>query len=150
MRRVGSVKPKRLATAKAVSRVIEAVPLDEQHAFVHCRYTYATGALAKLAMKVYLATAGRSKISFTVVSQANDGSPVYVGGERGSLERNAMRYYLAVVAFAAVPTDSSVAATEARLRTWFSLTERYRAQLHELSLGEYLDEKRRDLRAQGS
>lgn len=126
--------------------VIEAVPMDERRAFVRVRYSYGSSALTKLAMKVYLATAGRSKIGFTVTGKAQDGSPLYVGGERGALERNAMRYYLAVRAFAAIQGASSPATTEARQRTWFELTERYAAQLHELTLQEYLDEKRRDLR----
>ena len=125
---------------------IEAVPLDPQRSFVHCRYEYGTGSLAKLAMRIYLNTAGRSKIGFTVVGRTSDGQPVYVGGERGSLERNAMRYYLAVLAFAATPAGNE--AREARWRTWFSLTERYPAQLHELEWEEYLAEKRRDLQRQ--
>ena len=119
--------------------LIEAVPLDAQRSFVHCRYAYVGP--AKLAMQIYLATAGRSKIGFTVVGRGADGSPTYVGGERGSLERNAMRYYLAVVAF----VTASAEPMDARLRSWFSLTERHRAQLHELELDEYLDEKHRDL-----
>jgi len=36
---------------------------------------------------------------------------------------------------------------DARLRAWFALTERYPAQLHELSLDEYLQEKHDDLAA---
>jgi hypothetical protein len=63
-----------------------------------------------------------------------------VGGERGSLERNAMRYYLAVIAYVGPPPGQ----TEQRLRAWFQLTERYAVQLHELN--EYLDEKHRELR----
>ena len=51
-----------------------------------------------------------------------------------------MRYYLAVVAFATASPEP----LETRSRAWFALTERYRAQLHELELDEYLDEKRRD------
>jgi len=111
---------------------------------VHCRYAYGYGILAKMAMKIYLATAGRSKVGFSVVDRTADGHPVYVAGERGSLERNAMRYYLAVIAYVGAPPGQ----TEQRLRTWFQLTERYAVQLHELELNEYLDEKHRELRRQ--
>jgi hypothetical protein len=125
--------------------VIEAIALDGERSFVHCRYTYGYGTLARMAMKIYLATAGRSKVGFTVVDRTVDGHPVYVGGERGSLERNAMRYYLAVIAYVGASPGPPRQQMEQRLRAWFQLTERYAVQLHELELNEYLDEKHRDL-----
>jgi len=128
--------------------VIEAIALDGERSFVHCRYAYGYGNLAKMAMKIYLATAGRSKVGFSVVDRTADGRPVYVGGERGSLERNAMRYYLAVIAYVGAPPGPPRQQTEQRLRAWFQLTERYAVQLHELELNEYLDEKHRELRRQ--
>jgi hypothetical protein len=125
--------------------VFEAVPIDEGRAFVHLRYSYGFGMMAKIAMRVYLATAGRSKIGFTVIGQNADGRPMYVHGERGSLERNVIRYYLALLACSSVSTGSPQDQMEARLRAWFALTERYAAQLHELDLDEYLHEKHDDL-----
>jgi hypothetical protein len=125
--------------------VFEAVPIDGSRSFVHLGYTYGYGMMAKIAMEVYLATAGRSKIGFTVVGQSTDGKPLYVHGERGSLERNVIRYYLALLAHSSVNTGSPQAQMEAQLRAWFALTERYAAQLHELDLDEYLHEKHDDL-----
>lgn len=125
--------------------VIEAIALDGGRSFVHCRYAYGHGTLARMAMQIYLATAGRSKVGFSVVDRTVDGRPVYVGGERGSLERNAMRYYLAMIAYMGALPGHPQQQMEQRLRAWFQLTELYPLQLHELELQEYLDQKHREL-----
>jgi len=39
---------------------------------------------------------GSDKVGFSIVGQGADGQPTLVGGVRGMLERNTMRYYLAV------------------------------------------------------
>ena len=123
----------------------EATPLDGQRTFLHFSYGYHYGSMAKTALNLYLATAGRNKIGFSVVGKTSDGKPVYVQGERGSVERNVMRNYLALQAYTSVKTGTPVAQMDARLRAWFALTERHADQLHELSLDEYLAQKREDL-----
>ncbi len=65
----------------------------------------------------------------------------YVGGIRGIVERNAVRYYLAIQAYLESPAPEQYAQ---RLGRWFDLTERYAAQLHELDRGEYLEYKARE------
>jgi len=125
--------------------VFEASPMEGQRTFLHFGYGYSFGTLAKMAMSLYLATAGRTKIGFTVIGTGSDGKPQYVQGERGSLERNVIRNYLALQAYASVNTGTPQAQMDARLRNWFALTERYAAQLHELDLDEYLHEKHGDL-----
>jgi hypothetical protein len=129
--------------------VIEATPLGSERTFLHFGYAYTYGRLAKMAMGLYLATAGRTKIGFTVVGTSGDGQPQYVQGERGSLERNVMRNYLALKAYSGVQTGTPQAQMEARFRAWFALTERHAAQLHELDLDQYLDEKHADLLRMG-
>jgi hypothetical protein len=124
--------------------------LDSQRTFLHFGYAYTYGSLAKMAMGIYLATAGRTKIGFTAVGTGGDGKPQYVQGERGSLERNVMRNYLALKAYTSVQTGTPTAQTQARLRTWFTLTERHAAQLHELDLDQYLQEKNADLARMGA
>ncbi len=125
--------------------VFEATPLPGGRTFLHFSYSYDTGVLARLAMGAYLATAGRSKIGFTVTSTGADGQPHYVQGERGSVERNVIRNYLALLAYSSITTGTPQAQTQARQRAWFALTERHAAQLHELSLNDYLHEKQIDL-----
>jgi len=130
--------------------VFEAAPLDAQRSFLHVGYAYGYGSLAKMAYSLYLGTLGRTKIGFTVVGKGADGVPQYVQGERGSLERNVMRNYLALQAYAGVQGGASSAQTEARLRAWFDLTERHAAQLHEVDLEQYLQIKREDLQDMAS
>ncbi|HSB24966.1 MAG TPA: hypothetical protein VLE94_17835 [Burkholderiaceae bacterium] len=125
--------------------VLEAVPLGNDRSFVHLGYAYSYGFMAKLAMEAYLATAGRSKIGFTVDGKDADGKPVHIRGERAALERNVIRYYLALLAYIGANDKPPQERTEARLRSWFALTERYAAQLHELDLDAYLQEKHADL-----
>jgi hypothetical protein len=130
--------------------VFEAVPIDAGRSFVHFGYSNHTTTAARLAMRAYLATAGREKIGFTVVGQEADGSPRYLRGERASLERNVMRYYLALLAHCSVRAGLPGERMQARLRAWFALTERHAAQLHEYSLDDYLQEKQRDLARQAA
>ncbi len=66
--------------------------------FLHFSYAYDEGFLTRNALKAYLATFGRGKVGFTVLGTQPDGAPYFIGGTRGLMERNAMRYFLAVEA----------------------------------------------------
>lgn len=125
--------------------IFEIAPLEGQRTFLHFGYGYSYGTMARMALGVYLATAGRSKIGFSVVGTTKDGKPQFVQGERGSIERNVMRNYLALQAYTSVPSGGGQAPMDARLKAWFALSERYPAQLHELTLDEYLAQKHEDL-----
>ena len=129
---------------------LEAVPLDAKRSFVHMSYSYGYGVAARLAMQGYLATVGRDKIGFSVVSKDADGKPVYVDGVRGVVERNTMRYYLAIEAYLGAYGSPAPEQQEKRLRDWFTATERHALQLHEMERGEYLDMKRREVQRQQS
>ena len=76
--------------------VLEAVAVDDGATFIHFTYSYAYGFAGRLAMQTYLGTIGRGKVGFTVVSTRSDGRPLHIGGMRGMVERNTMRYYLAI------------------------------------------------------
>lgn len=117
---------------------VEALALPSARTWIHMRYAYRYGLLAKMAMKTYQAAAGRTKIGFTVVGRNADGSAQYVQGERGSLERNAMRIYLAIGASLDPHQGPAAQRMDARRRKWFAMTELFAAQLHEYSLEEYL------------
>ena len=127
--------------------VFEGLALDGGHSFVHFGYRYGYGTLAHMAFRVYQATAGRKKIGFTLLGTKSDGQPDYVQDERGGLERNAMRSYLCLLAFAQVQDGAEAQRRERRERLWFALTERYPLQLHEIDEGTYLAEKQADLLA---
>lgn len=125
--------------------VFEAVPIDAGRSFVHLGYAYGFGALAKMTMGAYLATAGRAKIGFTIEGTEPDGTPRHVRGERAALERNVMRYYLALLVELAPASGSREQQLQARLKDWFARTEKYAEQLHEYGLDEYLREKNEQL-----
>ncbi|MGM9486946.1 hypothetical protein [Ideonella sp. YS5] len=124
---------------------LQAVPLDKGHSFIHLSYSYANGLAARLATQAYLATAGRHKVGFTVVGRDGDGSPQYVKGMQGIAERNTMRYFLAIDAFLDTLGVPAPQQAEQRLKHWFSATELYPQQLHELPWQEYLAMKRREM-----
>jgi len=123
---------------------LEAVPVDDGRTFIHFTYSYAYGFAGRLAMQAYLATIGSGKVGFTVVGKHSDGQLLHIGGMRGLVERNTMRYYLAIDAFLGALSVPPQARLEASLRAWFAAIERYPRQLHELTQNEYLDMKRRE------
>lgn len=124
--------------------LLEAIPLNSGKTFVHLAYSYAYGTAAKLAMHAYLGTAGSKKVGFTVTGQRSDGQVDYIDGLRGLVERNTMRYFLAIEAYlGALPAPPS-AQLEKRMRDWYAAVERYPRQLHEIELNDYLEMKRRE------
>lgn len=127
--------------------MLEAIPLKDGETFIHLSYSYAYGFTAKLAMQAYLKTLGSDKVGFTVI-KLPDGKLGHVSGIRGALERNTMRYYLAINAYLGALSAPSQQQMEKRLRDWFASTERYPLQLHELEQSEYLDMKRKEYKRQ--
>lgn len=110
----------------------EAVPLENGKTFMHMRYAYGYGGSGKFAMQAYLATAGANKVGFTT------------NGLRGAVERNAMRYYLAIDAFLDTMDEPSPQRVDKRINHWFSGTERYPRQLREMDRAAYVALKRQD------
>lgn len=122
--------------------LLEAIPVNSKQTFLHFSYAYAYGFTGNVAIQTYLATAGRNKIGF---SPSEDGSG-YIGGVRGMVERNTMRYYLAIDSYLgtmSLPPDQQISN---RLQSWYNATERYPRQLHEISRSAYLSMKRDEIR----
>lgn len=122
----------------------EAAPLDKGRTFIHFSYDYSYGVMARAAIKTYYATIGRDKRGFSIIADDKKGDPVYVGGVRGSLERNAVRYYLAIQSYMDTLKTPPDQRFENRNNRWYDLTARYPRQLYELDKGEYLASKRRE------
>ena len=126
----------------------EAVPLEGGRTFLHMGYALSYGATSDFAMGLYLGTIARDKVGFTRVREAKGGEEGFVAGQRGVVERNTMRYYLAIDAY----LDSLKAAPEQqlerRLQAWFDATERYPRQLHEVDRDAYLRMKRAEVQRQ--
>ena len=125
---------------------LEAAPLDATHSFLALSYSYGYGIAARIALKGYLATVGAGKVGFTILGRQAGGGPEYVGGLRGIVERNVMRYYLAIEAHLGALSAPPQARAEKSMRDWFASTERYPLQLHELSRSDYLEMKRAEYR----
>lgn len=127
---------------------VEATPLNDGHTFLHFTYAYSFGLSGRLAMKTYLATIGRNKVGFTISGKLSDGQPEYIKGVRGVVERNTMRYYLAIDAYIAETSSARQDQLELRLQRWYSATELYARQLHELERTDYLEIKRLEYQRQ--
>ena len=122
--------------------LLQAVAVDEGATFVHFSYANAYGFAGRMVMQTYLATLGRDKVGFTRTGEHSSDTPGYIGGTRGVVERNTMRYYLALEAYLAALSTPPPGRREKRLQTWFSSTEQYARQLHEVDRATYLEMKR--------
>ena len=127
---------------------VEATPIKGGRTFLHFTYAYSFGLAGRLAMQGYLATTGSNKVGFTVTGKSADGDTRYIKGVRGVVERNTMRYYLAIDAYLAELNTPANQQFEQRLQSWYRSTEEYPRQLHEVELGEYLAMKRDEYKRQ--
>lgn len=128
--------------------MLEAIPIDNEHSVVHLAYSYQYGMAARMAMQAYLSTVGSDKLGFSIVEHDKDGQPVYIRNVRGVIERNTMRYYLAIEAYLDARSVPPAQQLEKRLHDWFDATERYALQLHEIDKNQYMEMKRKEVRRQ--
>ena len=132
---------------------MQAVPVQDGKTFIHLRYSYGYNTASRIAMQAYLGTLGSGKVGFTSASAvgtagAAGGNSAFVTGMRGAIERNTMRYYLAIEAYLAslkLPAGQQV---NTRLERWFDATEQYAVQLHEVDRADYLEMKKIELQRQ--
>ncbi len=128
---------------------LQAIPLEDNRTFMHLRYSYEYGLTGRLAMQAYLATAGRGKVGFSAATPSTAGSnTIYVGGARGAVERNTMRYYLAIDAYLQALSQPPAQQVNTRLEKWFDATERYPVQLQETDKTSYLAMKKNEIQRQ--
>jgi hypothetical protein len=125
--------------------VVSAVPIEGGKTFMHLSYAYGYGTMGRVAMSTYLNTVGADKIGFTVIGRDAGGQPQYIGGVRGAVERNAMRYYLAIDSYLDAREASQV---DKRIQAWFNATERYPRQLREMDRATYVAMKRQEYERQ--
>ncbi|UCH47691.1 MAG: hypothetical protein JSU95_16785 [Betaproteobacteria bacterium] len=128
--------------------VVLASPVDADKFVVQLSYAYDYGMVAKLAMEAYLGTLGRNKVGFTIEGEDSDGQPRYIRGMRGAVERNAMRYCLAVESYLRSLSRPRQEQIEARLQDWFTSSQRFSRQLYEMDRDAYLAMKRNEIARQ--
>ncbi len=102
-------------------------------------FTQRYGWWAKHAMKVFLATWSRHRVGFTELEPGR-----WVRGFEGLMERNVVRYHLALQAYLEHPRDGLAATREARWARWFALTERHPRQLRVVTREAYLETMHRE------
>ena len=124
---------------------LEAVALTASRTFLHLTYSYAVNIGGRLAMQTYLGTIARDKVGFTVTGKQADGAPAYIAGVRGLVERNTMRYFLAIDTFLESTRAAPALQLEQRLQNWFTAVEQYPRQLHEVDRPAYLAMKRAEV-----
>ena len=121
----------------------EVIPFSESASFIHFKYSYHYGFMAKLALDGYLATIGRHKVGFTVTDYDELSNPVYVKGLQGIVERNSMRYFIAIRSF----LDTSYLNSEQwdkRVQHWYQLAKGFDRQFIEIREREYIETKRKE------
>ncbi len=123
---------------------VKAIPIDKSNSFIYFSYSYQYNFISSMGMGTYLATLGSGKVGFSVTDQNEQGKPVYINGVRGIIERNAVRYYLAIQSYLDtrhIPSDKQF---NARINKWFDLTEKHHLQLYEMSKKDYLEYKQQE------
>ena len=122
--------------------LIEAL-LTGSETLIHMGLSYKTSLLSRTATLAYLSTIGKDKVGFSIVDGKADG-PVYVKGVQGIIERNVMRYFLALSIYMDTLSLNSAEGFIRRAEAWYDLTEQYAIQLHELGKQEYLEAKQNE------
>ena len=122
--------------------ILQMMAVPNGKTFLHLRYSYTVNLAGRLALQTYLGTIGSGKVGFTVSGTQADGQNRYIGGVRGLVERNTMRYYLAIDSYLGSAGATPAARLEHRLQSWFAAAERYPRKLHEIDRGAYLEMKR--------
>ena len=121
----------------------EATSVADGKTFLHLTYSYGYSFASRVAMQGYLATVGSNKVGFTKAPAAEQGG--YIGGVRGLVERNTMRYYLAINSYLDARDAPQPEQLEKRLQGWYAATERYSRQLYEIDRISYLTMKRSEV-----
>ncbi len=122
---------------------LEAERMNDSDVLLHFSLSYRQSLASRMATRAYLSTLGRSKVGFSRQADDSTGND-YIGGVRGIVERNAMRYYLALVVYMDTLDQNGPQVQSRRIREWFDLTQRYATQLHEVDRTDYLIDKRRE------
>lgn len=124
--------------------LVEATSISDGRTFLHFSYGYAFGLTGKIGMQGYLSTVGKHKVGFTNISQDANAAPMYIQGVRGIVERNTMRYYLAIDSYLATFLNKDEDKLEQRLKHWYNSNEQYQRQLHEVERSDYMAMKQRE------
>jgi len=119
---------------------LQAAPSGKQ-TLLRLGMSYETSMFSRAATYTYLQTLGRNKIGFSIVGKDEHGQPRYIDGVKAVIERNVMRYFLALSVYMDSTKRVKKADFRIMLQNWFDATERYHAQLHEYARDTYIKAK---------
>lgn len=122
---------------------LSAIPA-ENGTYAQLRSSQKASGVATGAMNFYYKTLARDKIGFSVVGTDKKGNTKYSTGAQAMLERNVVRYLLAIDVYMQSPADAGTDAFLERAAMWFDETERYPEQLHEVDRDDYLKNKKKE------
>lgn len=114
----------------------------EEGTLLHIRSSYRPSMLSSILSASYLSTLGRDKVGFSRDTDTENGD--YVKGIRGVIERNVMRYHIAIDAFLSTPHTDDLSSHDTMLTYWFDHNDSYPQQLHEMTREEYLAIKQQE------
>ncbi len=120
---------------------LDAVPVAEG-TLLHIHSSYRSSWLSSMLTSTYLSTLGRNKVGFSLIEQDGELRPVQ--GIKGIIERNVMRYHLAIDAFLSTQSLPEATRHDATLTSWFEQNDSYPQQLHEMDETDYLQIKRKE------
>ena len=108
---------------------------------IHMSLSYQSSFSSRLGTSVYLSTIGADKVGFSQIKNM-DGKLEYIQGIEGIIERNVMRYYLALSVYLDADENHQMKAA------WFDATEKFAMQLHEVERADYLEAKKQEFKQQ--
>ena len=79
---------------------------------------------------------GGSKVGFSVTGTDSNGNPVYVDGLSGTVERDVLCYYLAILAYLDTYKIPAEQRFEKLISQWYDLTARFKKQLLDMKKEE--------------
>jgi len=121
---------------------LDAIEVDGR-TLVHFTSAMRLGTMSRMATATYLATLGSGKIGFSRVPDSA-GKLLPIKGVKAMIERNVVRYFLALQVYLATRALPDTERFEQQMERWFEFTERFHTQLYELPKTQYLVNKRRE------
>lgn len=121
---------------------VEAMAINGE-TILHFKSSIEMSTASRLATTTYLATLGRHRIGFSLVDDG-EGEKTPIKGVQGMIERNAMRYYLALQTHMEQRKEPETHRFEQSINAWYDLTERYHDQLYEVSREDYIENKKNE------
>lgn len=109
--------------------------------------SYKTSYRSRIGTSVYLSTLGADKVGFSKIPN-EQGEMVYSNDVSAIIERNVMRYYLALTVYMDSLNQDTADNHMSRAAAWYDATEMYSQQLHELERTEYLQAKQKEFENQ--